>query len=166
MVPGSYEYYSYAITDRHVVAPGCTGNEADIVEPVWQTPHPCCPEGWREALGTALEPEEVYPITAEALSVYDRDLPYDDDILGSMTLYRLREGIERFMITDINNPSGSAKAQSDIFVMRDETYMKFAGGGWYFNHVPGGANVLYMDGHVEFVRFPGEFPLCKCIVMM
>ena len=28
-----------------------------------------------------------------------------------------------------------------------------------FNHVPGGANVLYMDGHVEFQRYPtGKFP--------
>ena len=29
-----------------------------------------------------------------------------------VTLYRLREGIERFFITDINNPAGSAMAQS------------------------------------------------------
>ncbi len=29
----------------------------------------------------------------------------------------------------------------------------------YFNHVPGGANVLYMDGHVEFIRYPGEVPV-------
>ena len=29
-----------------------------------------------------------------------------------------------------------------------------------FNHVPGGANVLYMDGHVSFVRFPSDtFPV-------
>ena len=28
-----------------------------------------------------------------------------------------------------------------------------------FNHVPGGANVLYMDGHVEFVKYPGRPPL-------
>jgi prepilin-type processing-associated H-X9-DG protein len=28
-----------------------------------------------------------------------------------------------------------------------------------FNHIPGGANVLYMDGHVEFQRYPtGEYP--------
>lgn len=24
----------------------------------------------------------------------------------------------------------------------------------FYNHVPGGSNVLYLDGHVEFVRFP------------
>jgi prepilin-type processing-associated H-X9-DG protein len=27
-----------------------------------------------------------------------------------------------------------------------------------FNHVPGGGNVLYMDGHVEFIKYPGEAP--------
>ena len=36
---------------------------------------------------------------------------------GGNTVYRLREGIERFTITDINNPAASATAQSDIFVM-------------------------------------------------
>ena len=32
-------------------------------------------------------------------------------------------------------------------------------GGIVFNHVPGGANVLFLDGHVEFVRYPGKFPV-------
>lgn len=27
------------------------------------------------------------------------------------------------------------------------------------NHVPGGGNVLYMDGHVEFIKYPGETPV-------
>jgi len=27
-----------------------------------------------------------------------------------------------------------------------------------FAHIPGGVNALYLDGHVEFVRYPGEFP--------
>ena len=35
------------------------------------------------------------------------------------TLYKLREGISRFLITDINNPAASAKAESDIVVMFD-----------------------------------------------
>ena len=26
----------------------------------------------------------------------------------------------------------------------------------YFNHIPGGSNVLFMDGHVEFVRYTGS----------
>ncbi len=71
----------------------------------------------------------------------------------SDTVYRLREGIERFLITDINNPAASAMAQSNIHVMFD---MFGAGQAIsYFNHVPGGCNVLYMDGHVEFIRYPG-----------
>ena len=28
-----------------------------------------------------------------------------------------------------------------------------------FNHVPGGANVLYLDGHVKFLRYPGAPPV-------
>ena len=73
---------------------------------------------------------------------------------GGNTVYRLREGIERFMVTDINNPSGSAQAQSEIFVAYDATSTDVAD----YNHVPGGANVLFMDGHVEFHRYPNELP--------
>ncbi|HNZ48183.1 MAG TPA: prepilin-type N-terminal cleavage/methylation domain-containing protein [Candidatus Hydrogenedentes bacterium] len=70
------------------------------------------------------------------------------------TVYRLREGIERFLITDINNPAASAMAQSTVQVMFD---MFGAGAAvQYFNHVPGGCNVLYMDGHVEFIRYIGN----------
>jgi len=86
---------------------------------------------------------------------------------GGDTLYHLREGIERFMITDINNPAGSAMAQSEVPVMWDyvasdiwaEIYGDVSGSQVLFNHIPGGANVLYMDGHVEFQRYPGgKFP--------
>lgn len=82
---------------------------------------------------------------------------------GRDVVYRLREGIERFLITDINNPGASAQAQSTLPVMWDVlgsnefTDSEFGMGG--FNHVPGGCNVLYMDGHVSFVRYPGSFPI-------
>ncbi len=66
-----------------------------------------------------------------------------------LTVYRLREGIERFLITDINNPAASSMAQSDLAVMWD----KLGTNVEMFNHVPGGSNVLYMDGHVEFKRW-------------
>ncbi|MBL7647367.1 MAG: hypothetical protein JNK74_14365 [Candidatus Hydrogenedentes bacterium] len=69
----------------------------------------------------------------------------------------IREGIERFYITDINNPGGSAQAQSDIPVMWDTILTNGTGGAIdaaQFNHVPGGANVLFMDGHVEFGKYP------------
>ena len=76
---------------------------------------------------------------------------------GSSVLYRLREGVERFIITDINNPGASAAAQSAVPVMWDVVSANISGNA-QFNHAPGGANVLYMDGHVRFVRYPTEFP--------
>lgn len=72
----------------------------------------------------------------------------------SVTFNFMREGIERFTITDINNAAGSAKAQSDAAVMWDNSYTNQGAVGTNFNHVPGGANVLYMDGHVEWAKYP------------
>ena len=76
---------------------------------------------------------------------------------GGNTVYRLREGIERFLITDINNPAASAKAQSSLFIMLDQ--LGTAGSAPLFNHIPGGCNVLYLDGHVEFVKYPTKAPI-------
>ena len=77
---------------------------------------------------------------------------------GSTTIYRLREGIERFLITDINNPAATAIAQSELAVMWD--YIDAAPDDVdRFNHIPGGCNVLYADGHVEFLKYPGEHPV-------
>jgi len=80
------------------------------------------------------------------------------------TIYRLSEGIERFAITDITNPAGSARAQSSIPIMWDvisDGEFTWASGGdgiVSFNHVPGGSNVLFMDGHVEFIKYPQGAP--------
>ncbi|MCX5758346.1 MAG: hypothetical protein NTU83_07545, partial [Candidatus Hydrogenedentes bacterium] len=60
-------------------------------------------------------------------------------------------------VTDINNPAATAQAQTNIVVMYDHIGIPMSKGGYnLFNHVPGGCNVLYMDGHVEFVRYPGD----------
>lgn len=88
----------------------------------------------------------------------DRDitgLPEGVGNAGGTVVYRLREGIERFLITDINNPAASAQSQSEVWVMLDEISAQSK----IMNHVPGGCNVLFMDGHVEFVKYPGKFPV-------
>ncbi len=102
---------------------------------------------------------------------------YDNDRTTLLPSHypRLREGIERFNITDINNPAAGARAQSAIFVMWDAygeqvSFMdQYLAGGTgndstgsgvlRFNHVPGGSNVLYMDGHVEFVKLEEKSPM-------
>lgn len=89
---------------------------------------------------------------------------------GGNKLLRLKEGIERFLITDINNTAGSAKAQSVIPIMWDTVGANSdptdPTGIGLFNHIPGGSNVLYMDGHVEFQRFPGKFPATKTFAVV
>ena len=97
----------------------------------------------------------LYSVPSNAPNVNDGDLKVGGDNGNAYgeTIYRLREGIERFLITDINNPAASAQGQSAVFVMFDHvtTFSK------RFNHVPGGANVLYLDGHVEFLRYTGSW---------
>ncbi len=74
---------------------------------------------------------------------------------GDAFLMPLREGIERFLITDINSPAGAANSQSTLAVTWDSARSNDDGSlSEEFNHVPGGSNVLFMDGHVEFGRYP------------
>jgi len=97
----------------------------------------------------------------------------DDDGVSNVpdSFSRLKEGIERFFITDINNPAAGAVAQSTLPVMWDAwmqsiSYFTELEGGQdngvaRFNHVPGGSNVLYMDGHVEFLRYGDRHPIAN-----
>jgi len=98
-------------------------------------------------------------------------VPDENGVTGVRSFPHLKEGVERFFITDINNPAAGAAAQSNLPVMWDA----FSKGNSYltewwtlstegtsgvarFNHIPGGSNVLFMDGHVEFQKFGNEFP--------
>jgi prepilin-type N-terminal cleavage/methylation domain-containing protein/prepilin-type processing-associated H-X9-DG protein len=96
------------------------------------------------------------PPTQQDLEKLDRDLNTTTDGLGNggqgTTVYRLREGIERFMITDINNPGATAQAQSTVWIMGDGLGATSATVD-KFNHVPGGCNILYLDGHVDYMRY-------------
>jgi prepilin-type N-terminal cleavage/methylation domain-containing protein/prepilin-type processing-associated H-X9-DG protein len=88
---------------------------------------------------------------AEDPSFVDRDWHLHTPLGGRDAVHRLKEGIERFFITDINNPAAGAEAQSTIAIVWDMVADEPA----HFNHVPGGANVLFFDGHVRFFRYAG-----------
>jgi prepilin-type N-terminal cleavage/methylation domain-containing protein/prepilin-type processing-associated H-X9-DG protein len=128
-------------------------------------------------------PAELEPTNCEASVFY---IPWDEDIPNNSPWYdalkghrgelrksypRIREGVERFFITDINNPAAGSTGQSTIPVMWDAWGMQVDASPWdpsnddvdlgnlKTNHLPGGSNVLYMDGHVEFVRMGSKFPI-------
>lgn len=158
--------YEHGVEDGHMPTAG-----NGIVEPCEVFEHPYVYTGWalkRNFLFSALDAEAFETAVAgliehfeeDGTGVADEDWVFEHDgtsvTAGSQTqAYRLREGIERFFLSDINSPSASAQAQSDLPVMWDEISGDDAS---HFSHVPGGCNVLYMDGHVSFVRYmPGNF---------
>jgi prepilin-type processing-associated H-X9-DG protein len=68
---------------------------------------------------------------------------------GLDRLLRLREGVERFFIDNISDAAASARLQSEIPIMMDRMSSEYEA-----HHIPGGGNVLFMDGHVEYIKFP------------
>jgi prepilin-type processing-associated H-X9-DG protein len=151
------------ISDNFVETPGFTNS--GHVEPCEILDHPYVYISWaftNEMFEMASQIENFYQsvrdfgsaMYSDALIVYE-DWEYSvplDDSGRHDGAYRLREGIERFFITDINNPGASAEAQSSIVIMLDN----IADAAESFNHVPGGANLLFLDGHVRFERYPFE----------
>ena len=108
-------------------------------------------KGWASPMvaGAALLP---------IFEVPDKDFEITHPTLGKLNVRRLREGIERFFITDINDTARSTQAQSTIATMFDSVSPIIEN----YNHVPGGSNVLYLDGHVEFLKYPTDrFPVSK-----
>ena len=81
---------------------------------------------------------------------------------GTNTMFRLREGVTRFLITDINNAGASSVSQSTINVMSD----MIASNPVDYNHLPGGSNVLYLDGHVSFVKYEEGAPCYKGFALL
>ena len=114
------------------------------------------PEQLDRIILDVLVPAFLAPATVA--QVADSDITFDPPCQcgngGKETVYRLREGVERFLITDIFNPAASAQAQSEVWIMMDHVAENTAA----FNHIPGGSNILYMDGHVEFIRYVAEQP--------
>jgi prepilin-type N-terminal cleavage/methylation domain-containing protein/prepilin-type processing-associated H-X9-DG protein len=144
---GSYYYTGWAFHEPAILRPGVTVPTE---------------------IGIGISEDNMAELIAFAASVLDEELvnAFVDMYLNGLTpeekdadlgpAPRLRMGIERFFITDINNPAASAVASSEIPVMWDE--IAVYGGAETFNHVPGGGNCLHMDGHVEWHTWPSVFP--------
>ncbi|MBI4556815.1 MAG: type II secretion system protein [Candidatus Hydrogenedentes bacterium] len=82
---------------------------------------------------------------------------------GGGTVMRLREGVERLLTTSAGFKPSAGNPQALVPVMwdayGDPSSLTLAASGVSFNHIPGGSNVLYLDGHVEWVAYPDRFPM-------
>ncbi len=138
----SYTYMGWAVMEEHIVAEGTNAND-----------DPPTLNG--EALSTLVTTITAW-VTGTDNSAFDNDLEFP---VSGQAVYRLREGIERFFISDINNPAATAVAQSEVPIMWDQISVDITESG--FNHLPGGGNVLFMDVHVKFIRYPGDHPISR-----
>jgi len=154
----SYQYLGWALMPDHYLADGVS-YDAYPVNPGTDFD--------MDFIAAALS--ALVPPTGAIGTTWAQDAPgwenlHEDDITwNGQTCYRLREGIERFFISDINNPAASAKAQSELAVMWDKALWAQGEGPDHmpgYNHIPGGGNALFMDGHVQFIKYPGEWPIC------
>jgi prepilin-type N-terminal cleavage/methylation domain-containing protein/prepilin-type processing-associated H-X9-DG protein len=153
----SYVYYGLAAEDEYVWAAGC-GNLL-IKGETLSTPEEYARAGDEDQTDIDFDTLEsaLRALAMQEVTALEAKIGHSIELYGcggGETVYRLREGIERFFITDINNPAASAKAQSELAVMWDQI-----DGDSDFSHMPGGCNVLYFDGHVAWQRYPGEHPV-------
>jgi prepilin-type N-terminal cleavage/methylation domain-containing protein/prepilin-type processing-associated H-X9-DG protein len=152
----SYTYWGYLIPSQEVLNPvnhGIVGQAVDA---------------WTDGGIITMDGDPVpVPDEFKNFGALSEGLTLTMQAGNEVRLEPLKEGIERFLITDINNPAGSAAAQSNIAILYDHalTYGEDAvidgdvaaqGGIAEFNHVPGGSNVLFLDGHVEFGKYPSS----------
>jgi len=160
-VPDLRLLYPDFLTDPSILVNPALPNASELQEelqralthqpPDWETAHRIAAQtivytGW------ALHDEADFRAFADTPETAARNESLKDIQAGGRTLYRFREGIERFLITDINNPAASTRTQSTIPLI----FENVASIGR--QRIPAGCHVLYLDGHVEFVRLGQEFP--------
>jgi prepilin-type N-terminal cleavage/methylation domain-containing protein/prepilin-type processing-associated H-X9-DG protein len=153
----SYLYISWALNGRpgeDYLELGADPNQENIPAGLAAIGNPLNSDFITALLSVAGEAQAQVP------GAYDKDIELEGTTQN--TLYRFREGIERFFITDINNPAASTEAQSTLPVMLDLVSTNTA----EYNHIPGGSNVLFMDGHVSFIRYPSDFPVTRAFATL
>ncbi len=151
----SYIYNGWAIDESEILMPGVDSNDGAITQ--------------ANVFGAYVDVAFVGALLAfvgavngaatveEAAEEAKKNLEWTGSDGRDRTFLANREGIERFLITDINNPAASAKAQSQVVLQYDGIETDPGD----FNHLPGGANALYMDGHVAFNKYTSVYPATR-----
>jgi prepilin-type N-terminal cleavage/methylation domain-containing protein/prepilin-type processing-associated H-X9-DG protein len=104
---------------------------------------------------------------------FDSDITFSEEQLEkfkeytaghSGTIYRLREGMGKLLVTDTSDAATVATVEGGVAVMWDALAgsLSPSTGVLMFNHL-GGCNVLFLDGHVEYIMYPGRFPVTPTV---
>jgi prepilin-type N-terminal cleavage/methylation domain-containing protein/prepilin-type processing-associated H-X9-DG protein len=139
----SYQYLGWAIWSNDYLHDG-TGDSTEVLAAI------------AEALDYAKTHMKTDAFPPDQDIVFPDGHPNPDVRFGRfprLTDARVPRGFP-VLITD-PDPSHGIPSQSEIAVMWDKIRPDRSG----FNHSPRGSNVLFADGHVEFVQYPGEFPM-------
>ncbi len=78
---------------------------------------------------------------------------------GGSTINRLAAGVDRFLISDINQILTGRESGSSVVPVQ---WVQLSTMISEYSHVPAGINVLFLDGHVEFKRYDkntSDFPM-------
>jgi prepilin-type N-terminal cleavage/methylation domain-containing protein/prepilin-type processing-associated H-X9-DG protein len=142
---GSYYYLGWAFYEPALLNPGVTVPTELTIDPT----------NVASIISTAmnlLRPD----VFAGLVGIYSAGYPADKKDADLGPIPRLKLGVERFFISNINDPGASSTASSQIPVMWDEIAVYASAS--MFNHVPGGGNCLFMDGHTEWLPWRSKFP--------
>ena len=182
LVASGYQYLGWMLDNLKPCAPASAFPRLAALSDIGTAPdgNTLVPVQMGALLDAVLDPAHLAAKDALAVAAdVDRDADLSSTAFptagnrGETTIHRLHEGVERFHITDINKPGASNMAQSVIWIMSDR--MTMGGDGMRLNHVPpdktrfqqlfggcarsksgpafAGCNVLFLDGHVEYMRY-------------
>jgi len=150
------EIYPEYLTDANVLSCPSVAEAAKFAD---APPDQMIDDKYYFYFGYVVENEAQLKLLAEAYNRPDFDPAQDIKVApgqgnnGGDTLYRLRYKLEIDAGTD---PAANPRTAARTPVMMDRAGADDAAA---FNHIPGGSNVLFLDGHVEFLRYPSEFPM-------
>ncbi len=137
MLTGSYNYWGWAVRAEQVA------NADDMYE-----------------MGRIIDNDLDEPSTLNPgcnVSRRFQDLEVTLPKFGKTDIRYFREGVERFAITDLQNPAIASQARARQALMWDRTEPNpdvTAANTKVWPHPTMAANVLFMDGHVELTAYP------------
>ncbi len=157
----SYSYVGWLFNETYYMMDGMDANDPSVVSA--DTAMNVLDPGFMAKMGLMWLNLSGVSNAEDGFALVSGDMSFNHTTEArEMTAYRFREGIERFLITDINNPAATSRAQSTLSIMWDSVSPVVG----EFNHIPAGGNVLYLDGHVAFLRYPGEHPLSRVFTII